>query len=195
MSKQLEIKKVLKTQFPLLAMLSLVGIVSLMIGWGVSSWLSRDTSPESSSPSTHSEILTEFLHANWNDPQGQAIDTHAWGGKTLVINFWASWCPPCVEEMPLLAQLSKSSDVKNVLFIGIGIDTPSNIRQFTENRPAPYPIVVGGLEGSNWAKRWGNTQGALPFTVIISPNGKVVYSKLGKVAESDVQNALAKGSL
>jgi len=92
--------------------------------------------------------------------------------------------------MPVLDKLQKEFLQQNVLFVGIGIDSPSNIREFLKNTPISYPIAIGGLEGSNLSKQLGNTQGALPYTIIINTKGKVIYSKLGKISEDDVRNAI-----
>ena len=187
MTEELNKKEALKKQFPLLLMLSLIGLASLIIGFGASYLQHQESSAD-----LPNEVYQNFLKANWNDPQSQAIDTSAWKDKTLVINFWASWCPPCVEEMPLLAKLSQGADPQKVVFIGIGIDSPSNIREFLSKTSVPYPIVVGGMDGSNWGKQLGNEQGALPYTVIIDPKGKKVFSKLGKITEDDVNKSILK---
>jgi hypothetical protein len=79
---------------------------------------------------------------------------------------------------------------QNVLFVGIGIDSPSNIREFLKSTSVSYPIVIGGLEGSNLSKQLGNSQGALPFTIIINSKGKAVYSKLGKINEDELRKAI-----
>jgi thiol-disulfide isomerase/thioredoxin len=187
MTEELNRKESLKKQFPLLLMLAIIGLVSLLIGIGASFLNNKeDTS------SLPQGVYQEFLAADWNDPQGQSIDTSTWKNKTIVINFWASWCPPCVEEMPLLAKLSQDADPQKVIFIGIGIDSPSNIREFLAKTSVPYPIVVGGISGSEWGKRLGNAQGALPYTIIIDPKGNKVFSKLGKITEDDVNNSILK---
>ena len=187
MTEELNRKESLKKQFPLLLMLSIIGLASLLIGIGASFLKNKeDTS------SLPQGVYQEFLAADWNDPQGQSIDTNYWKNKTIVINFWASWCPPCVEEMPLLAKLSQDSDPQKVVFIGIGIDSPSNIREFLAKTSVPYPIVVGGISGSEWGKRLGNAQGALPYTIIIDSKGNKVFSKLGKITEDDVNNSILK---
>ena len=187
MTEELNKKEALKKQFPLLLMLSLIGLVSLLIGIGASYFRYQENTQ-----ALPKEVYQSFLSTNWNDPQGQAIDTNAWKDKTILINFWASWCPPCVEEMPLLATLSKDADPQKVIFIGIGIDSPSTIREFLSKTSVPYPIVVGGMDGSNWGKKLGNEQGALPYTVIIDPKGNKVFSKLGKITEDDVNKTILK---
>ena len=187
MTDDLNRKEALKKQFPLLLMLGIIGLVSLLIGLGASYLRQQE-----SSAALPEGIYQSFLESPWNDAQSQPIDTSVWKNKILVINFWASWCPPCVEEMPLLAKLSSESDNSKVQFIGIGIDSPSNIREFLTKTNVPYQIIVGGLEGSNWGKKLGNEQGALPYTIIISPNGNKVFSKLGKITEDDVNKSILK---
>lgn len=134
--------------------------------------------------------IKAFFANPWQTPDGKSADTEQWRGKVLVVNFWASWCPPCVEEMPTLDKLQAEFKAQNVLFVGIGIDSPSNIREFLEKTPVSYPIVIGGLEGSNLSKQMGNSQGALPYTIIINAQGKSTSSKLGKISEEELRKAI-----
>ena len=131
-----------------------------------------------------------FFANSWQTPDGKTVNTQDWQVKVLVVNFWASWCPPCVEEMPALDKLQQEFLQQKVLFVGIGIDSPSNIREFLSKTPVSYPIVIGGLEGSNLSKQLGNSQGALPYTIIINAKGKASYSKLGKISEDDIRSAI-----
>ena len=164
----------------------MIGGISLLAaaaGALTSQWLSKmDLASEAG--------VKAFFNNPWSNPEGKEINIQDWQGKLLVVNFWASWCPPCVEEMPALDKLQKEFLQQNVLFVGIGIDSPSNIREFLKNTPISYPVAIGGLEGSNLSKQLGNTQGALPYTIIINTKGKVIYSKLGKISEDDVRNAI-----
>jgi thiol-disulfide isomerase/thioredoxin len=160
-----------------------ISLLALLAGVLTSQWIYK--TGLASDPA-----VKAFFANSWRSPDGKPIDTQKWQGKVLVVNFWASWCPPCVEEMPALDKLQQEFLQQNVLFVGIGIDSPSNIREFLEKTPANYPIVIGGLEGSNLSKQLGNTQGALPYTIIINTKGKATYSKLGKINEEDVRNAI-----
>jgi thiol-disulfide isomerase/thioredoxin len=165
--------------------MSIIGIslLALLAGVLTSQWIYK--TGLASDPA-----IKAFFANPWQTPDGKSVDTEEWRGKVLVVNFWASWCPPCVEEMPTLDKLNTEFSSKNVLFVGIGIDSPSNIREFLQNTPVSYPIVIGGLEGSNLSKQMGNSQGALPYTIIINPQGKASSSKLGKISEDELRSAI-----
>ena len=160
-----------------------VSLLALFGGVLTSQWISKTGLASDAS-------VKAFFGHPWQTPDGKLANLNEWQGKVLVVNFWASWCPPCVEEMPALDHLQQEYLQKNVLFVGIGIDSPSNIREFLKNTPVSYPIVIGGLEGSNVSKQMGNTQGALPYTVIIDARGRSVYTKLGKIDEDELNKAI-----
>lgn len=188
MKEQMTPSKDQKNKLPLIAVLVIVGFLSLVLGWGVSKFL--EDSKNSEKITLKDSVLNDFLSTQWKNPQGESIDTKSWKNKTLVINFWGSWCPPCVEEMPMLGKVSEELKPQNVTFVGIGIDSPSNIREFLLKTPVPYHIAIGGMEGSSWAKRLGNETGGLPFTVIITPQGELIFKKLGKIEEKDIKLAI-----
>lgn len=160
-----------------------ISLVALVAGVLTSQWIYK--TGLASDPA-----IKAFFANPWQTPDGKSVDTEQWRGRVLVVNFWASWCPPCVEEMPTLDQLQAEFKSQNVLFVGIGIDSPSNIREFLEKTPVSYPIVIGGLEGSNLSKQMGNSQGALPYTIVINAQGKATSSKLGKISEEELRKAI-----
>ncbi len=160
-----------------------ISLVALVLGVLTSQWIYRASLADD-------PAIKAFFDNPWKTPDGKSVDTNSWRGKVLVVNFWASWCPPCVEEMPTLDQLQAEFLSQNVLFVGIGIDSPSNIRQFLEMTHVSYPIVIGGLEGSALSKQMGNAQGALPYTIIIDAKGKATSSKLGKISEEELRKAI-----
>ncbi|QWD96805.1 TlpA disulfide reductase family protein [Polynucleobacter sp. MG-6-Vaara-E2] len=160
-----------------------ISLLALLAGVFSSQWISQ--TGLASDPS-----IKAFFANPWQTPDGKPANSQNWRGNVLVVNFWASWCPPCVEEMPALDKIAQEYAPKNVLIVGIGIDSPSNIREFLQKTPVSYPIVLGGIEGSNLSKKMGNTQGALPYTVVINPKGKSIYTKLGKISEEELKKAI-----
>jgi len=123
------------------------------------------------------------------DPDGREHRLDGWLGKPVVANFWATWCAPCVEEMPDLEALHHKYTTTN--FIGIGIDTAPNIRAFTEKVKVSYPILVGGRDGIQLMRDLGNKAGGLPFTVVFDAKGHSVDSTLGRVKPARLEQILA----
>ncbi|MBC7514702.1 MAG: TlpA family protein disulfide reductase [Herminiimonas sp.] len=114
-----------------------------------------------------------------------------WKGQALLVNFWATWCAPCVEEMPELSALHTELTGKSVHVIGIGIDSPSSLREFAAKVPVSYPLYVGGMGGSELTRQFGNQAGGLPFSVLISSDGQVRKTYLGRLNMQEVRRDIA----
>ncbi|TDK64553.1 TlpA family protein disulfide reductase [Sapientia aquatica] len=99
--------------------------------------------------------------------------------KVVVVNFWATWCAPCVKEMPALSDLQTELTAKKVSFIGIGIDSPDALGEFAQKYKITYPLFVGGMSGTQLSTDLGNKAGGLPFTVILNKSGEVVKTYRG----------------
>ena len=161
-----------------------IAILSAVFGAYVS--LKKQPSVKSDSPAVES-----LMKANLPDTLGQTRALLEWRGKILLVNFWATWCPPCVEEMPELVDLQNSSEFKNLQIVGIGVDSPSNIQQFTKKLQISYPILVAGMEGTEIARALGNQAGGLFFTVLIDAEGRVRQTYLGRLKMNQVKADLA----
>ncbi len=127
-----------------------------------------------------------------NDASGQPHALGRWKGKPLVVNFWAPWCAPCVQEMPELSQLAQDSAAQGINVIGIGIDSPSNIAEFAARLKISYPLYVAGMSGTDLSRQFGNSNGGLPYTVLIGADGKVIKTYLGKLKFDELKADLAK---
>ncbi|MGZ3184909.1 MAG: TlpA family protein disulfide reductase [Telluria sp.] len=114
-----------------------------------------------------------------NDAAGQPQALAQWKGQPLLVNFWATWCAPCVQEMPELSRLAAAQP--KVKVIGIGIDSPTNIREFAGKYKIAYPVYVAGLTGTDLAREFGNSAGGLPFSVLIGADGQVRKTYLGRL--------------
>lgn len=133
----------------------------------------------------------ELLFAlNLPDAQGFATGLAQLRGKPLVVNFWATWCPPCVEEMPELDGLYREFEPKGLQVLGLGVDSPENIRKFVEQRPVAYPLLVAGAGGSELSRRFGNRAGGLPYTVVIDRSGRVTRRIVGRFRRQDLRDAI-----
>jgi thiol-disulfide isomerase/thioredoxin len=132
-----------------------------------------------------------LLAQSMNDAGGKPQALGQFTGKPVLVNFWAPWCGPCVKEMPELSSLSSELKAKNINVIGIGIDTPTNILEFTSKYKIAYPIYVGGMGATDLARAFGNANGSLPYTVLIGANGKVVKTYLGILKFDELRKDLA----
>lgn len=136
--------------------------------------------------------VQKLFNTTLSDTQGNLVSFAQYRNKTLVINFWAPWCPPCVEEMPVLISLQKELAVKNIQFIGIGIDSAVNIANFSKKLPVNYPLLVGDADSLALAQGFGSSHGGLPFTVIINTDGSVLWHKSGKIDKQALADVLLK---
>ncbi len=132
----------------------------------------------------------ELLALTLPDANGASQSMGQWRGKLLVVNFWATWCPPCREEMPGFSRLQSKFSVKNVQFVGIGIDSADKIRQFSHDLPVAYPLLVGGTELMGLTNLLGDHEGGLPYTIILDRNGKLLQTRLGLWPESYLKKTL-----
>lgn len=124
----------------------------------------------------------------FDTPDGQPLDLAALRGKDkLIVNFWATWCPPCVAELPMLDRFGRDHSGKGWQVLGLAVDQPSSVRKFLATRPIAFPVGMAGMQGTDLSRRLGNTQGSLPFTVVFAANGSVLHRKIGQLSEADLR--------
>ncbi len=124
------------------------------------------------------------------DLDGREVVSNAWAGKVVVLNYWASWCPACLREMPLLVQAQEAIGEGRLQVVGIAIDEPSEARRFVAANPLNYPVLLGGVETVELSRRLGNRTGGLPFTVIFDAHGRRVFSRTGEMTAAQLHDAL-----
>ena len=134
------------------------------------------------------EDLNNVWTAEFDTPKGETLKLADFSGKPLVLNFWATWCPPCVEEMPLLDAFFRQNVSNGWQVIGLAIDQPSLVKRFMGQFPVDYPIALGGMNGSELGRLLGNAQGGLPFTVVFDAAGNVKVQKLGKLSADEIKS-------
>ena len=124
------------------------------------------------------------LDARFNTLDGKEVALNAWQNKVIVLNFWATWCPPCREEMPELSKMQDQYKNQNLVIIGLSTDDLETTKTFIQTNPVSYPVLAGDMQAMNFAESLGNNQGVLPYTVIIDPNGHLVKTFLGRVNQT-----------
>jgi len=123
----------------------------------------------------------------WEDPQGQPVAMQDFKGRKLLLNFWATWCPPCVEELPMLNAFYRERQAQGWAVLGLAVDQPSSVRQFLQRLPLDFPVAMAGLGGTELSKQLGNANGGLPYTVVFNPQGEIAHRKIGQVKPEDLQ--------
>ncbi len=125
------------------------------------------------------------------DLEGEQRTLAPYEGKTLVLNFWGSWCEPCLQEIPHFVAAQNKYKSKQVQFIGIAVDSAENVIEFMRIFNVNYPIYLAGFDGAQLARDFGNVQGGLPFTVMIDTEGNVRSTILGKVSAERLDSELS----
>ncbi|MFO7602633.1 MAG: TlpA disulfide reductase family protein [Gammaproteobacteria bacterium] len=155
----------------------IVAVLGLGAGFLAQRWM--DTSPETtpaSAEAPRADVSTptqrpEFSLKDLND---QTRNVTEWDGQVMMINFWATWCPPCVKEIPAFIELQEAYKDKGLAVIGIAIDNKDGVIAFLDPMGINYPILMGDAEGIALAQAYGNRYGVLPYTVFVDRSGKIV---------------------
>jgi len=156
---------------------TLLLILIAAIGLAAGLYARHHTGGAANSPET--QALNKLLSQSLPDANGHPTDLSAWKGKPLVVNFWATWCGPCVEEMPELTALQQ--EIAPVQILGIGVDSQENIAKFAEKYQIRYPLFVAGTGATDLLRQFGNQAGGLPFTALVDKEGNVKKVYLGRL--------------
>jgi len=124
---------------------------------------------------------------SFDTPHAGPLAMQTLRGRPLLLNFWATWCPPCVEEMPMINRFFQENAVNGWQVLGLAVDQPSSVRTFLQKTPVAYPIGIAGLGGTELGKSLGNLAGGLPFTVVLGSAGTVLHRKMGRISPADLQ--------
>jgi thiol-disulfide isomerase/thioredoxin len=133
----------------------------------------------------------ELLAARYPDLSGRTRQLSEWGGRGLVCNFWAPWCEPCREELPLLDAAWRENAPRRLAIVGIAIDTAANVREYLKVVDIGYPMLVGEAGAVALMRSLGNRAGALPFTVLLDAAGRVRQTKLGAFTGQELHSGIA----
>ena len=162
-----------------LAMLG-VGVVAAVAGVAAGPWLTGGTA-----------TAEALFSARLTDLAGSPRTLNEWRGRVLVVNFWATWCPPCREEIPGLVRARDKLLSSNVEFVGIAIDQASKVVDFARNVHVSYPLLMADPAGLDLVRNLGNPSGGLPFTVVLDRKGMVAHRNLGSITQQKIEDQVA----
>ena len=162
------------------------GFAAAAAGAGVAWWRLR---PHESPP----EAQNSFWQQTFEQPQGGALSLASLRGRPLLVNFWATWCPPCIEELPMIEAFWREHASKGIQVLALAIDQPSSVRRFLERQALSFPVGLAGFQGTELAKSLGNAQGGLPYSVFFRKDASIYRQKLGQLTQKDLDEWLLTG--
>jgi thiol-disulfide isomerase/thioredoxin len=130
--------------------------------------------------------LAPIWSQSFETPEGASVAMNSFRGRPLLVNFWATWCPPCVEELPLLDSFYRENKLKSWQVVGLAVDQPSAVRTWLQRKPLAFPVLMAGFGGTELSKSLGNLSGSLPFTVVFGASGQLLHRRSGKVSPEDL---------
>ncbi len=146
-----------------------------------------DRDPASDHAQTQGKATTPRPAFTLADADGQMHDVSEWDGKVLVVNFWATWCPPCRREIPTFVSLQKEYGERGLQFVGLSMDEPQQVRDFAATLGINYPLLVGDDAVAVAASAYGNREGLLPFSAVVNRQGQVVYTQAGELTREQAE--------
>jgi thiol-disulfide isomerase/thioredoxin len=152
------------------------------IGAGIATALWRRAATPAKAPEASATLSPD----QFEKPDGGKLALADFAGKPLLLNFWATWCPPCIKEMPVLDRFAHEQRAAGWQVVGLAIDKIEPVREFLVKHPVRYPIAVAGLDALEWLRSLGNVGGGLPFSVVFDSAGAPAQRKLGEISPSDL---------
>jgi peroxiredoxin len=169
-----------------LALVALVAVAAASAGY----LTSRHRQPSAATAGVSPDAGATLLGLTLPDLAGQPQTLAQWQGKVMVVNFWATWCPPCRKEIPDFAAVSQKLATAPVQFVGVSIDAADKVRAFQAEHTVPYPLLIGTAQTLQLAADLGNPAQALPFTVILDRAGRIAHIKLGTLNADELEGKI-----
>lgn len=181
-----------------LIIMAAVAITAALGGYFVASIMGPESEQQNDSSSAVNLALNQ-LNAllgqrrpdfELGDIHGATVSAADFDGKVMLVNFWASWCKPCTEEMPMLTRLQQSYASRGVQIVGIALDDPRKAREFASAMTLNYPILVGSIDTILAGRQYGNRAGMLPYSVLVGADGIVRWVHLGALDQDEVETQI-----
>lgn len=164
-------------------------VAAVVVGVGVFAYSLKNSTPPATS-AVQPDASSALFNASFNDLSGKKQPLSQWRGKVLVINFWATWCPPCRTEIPEFIKLQDKYGKQGLVFLGIAIDQKDKVQAFSDEIGINYPVLLGELEAIALSKQAGNRLGGLPYTLIVDRSGKITATLIGGITQEKLDHLL-----
>lgn len=158
-----------------------VAAAAALAGVGVGWWSAR------TDDTTAVDTLVDgFWSLQWDTPEGHPLPMQSFRGRPLLLNFWATWCPPCVEELPLINAFYRQNRGNRWQVLGLAVDKLEPVQSFLKKMPLDFPVGLAGLSGAELGRSLGNLTGGLPFSIVLASDGSIAHRKLGRLRVEDL---------
>ncbi|OJU91053.1 MAG: redoxin [Burkholderiales bacterium 66-5] len=137
--------------------------------------------------SADAQAVDQFWASEFEGLDGAPMGMAVFRGRPLLLNFWATWCPPCVQELPRLNAFHEAHKGDGWQVLGLAIDQLASVRKFLQRAPLAFPVALGGVSGLTLVRDLGNPNGGLPFSVLFAANGAIAQRKIGELSSDDLQ--------
>ena len=171
----------------------IVIIIAGGAGFGLQRYLQHDDhqlAPIIPQPAQTDVIGTLRPAFEFKDTEGDLIKSSDLDGKVLLVNFWATWCPPCKKEMPAFIELQEQYAEKGFQIVGIALDDEDSVRDFADALGVNYPVMAAEYDGIALSRAYGNHVGALPFSAFVNRDGKIIKTKTGEISKQEVEELI-----
>jgi len=166
-------------------------VLALLAGFSAYWWQTGQDNAVAGIPADNTASVQEPLpEFSLPDLTGQTRHSHEWSGDILVVNFWATWCPPCLKEIPIFMKMQENYGEQGLQFVGVALDDIEQVKIFAKRMQINYPNLVGERAAMQLSSQLGNRLGALPYTVIVNRAGKIVYKHPGDLTEAELNQLL-----
>ncbi len=164
----------------------------LGLGAGAGFGLLKQNGDSAIAAGDNSSVKLETLpELSYPDLQDNLRSSQEWQDKIVVLNFWATWCPPCRKEIPHFIELQDAHREK-VQFIGLAIDDKEAVAEFADSMGINYPTLLGDMQAIGLSRQLGNRLSGLPFTAVFDRNGKLVHQQIGEISRDDLETLFSR---
>jgi len=180
-------------QWQLILIAGIIACLAAVGGYQLQQSLKPEVVPEVArqKPVSAEDVIGTFVEDfTLSGMEGESRRLSEWKNKVVAINFWATWCPPCRDEIPHFIELQEQYGGEGLQFVGVALQQAEEVRGFIAEFKVNYPSLVGGDDVIQLATKLGNGIGALPYTVILDRNGKIIFTRRGPLAKSEAESII-----
>jgi thiol-disulfide isomerase/thioredoxin len=170
---------------------TLIAIAALLAGFYLSAQHFAEPLPASLLSPNGNLIGSQRPEFRLGSHEGELVTPSDFSGKTLLVNFWATWCTPCRREMPMLMDLQREYGAEGLQVVGIALDDVQSVSNFVQKYGISYPILVGAADAMATSAAYGNVEGVLPYSVLVDRGGVIRWQYTGEIQEDDVSRLLS----